>query len=143
MGQDGRWPRVLFAMLLAGPRSYIRASPLLLSRCRNPRYRHVRLGAYLVEKVHELMSSKSIRLDNAAPIWIQRYRPFVFWPNAITPVVFICKAAARPAHVRNFYGFKSSYNVVADAARIRDGRIWPNPNTLINAMAEMLGELPK
>src|SRR5262249_16191461 len=100
--------------------------------------REIRLGADLVEEVHELVRPERVRLDHSAPVGIER-----LWPlraDAFAPVVFVREAAARPANVRRLYRLQCGDDVVADAPRIRNWGIRTDPYALINAMAEVLGE---
>src|SRR4029453_13189336 len=93
----------------------------------------------LVEEVHELVRPECVRLDNAAPVGVER-----LWPqraDALAPVVFVGEAAARPANVRHLDRLQRGDDVIADAASIRNRGIRADPYTLISAVAEMLGEL--
>src|SRR5262249_61229458 len=101
--------------------------------------REIRLGADLVEEVHELVRPERVRLDHAAPVGIER-----LWPmraDAFAPVVFVREAAARPANVRRLYRLQRGDAVVADTPRIRNWGTRPDPYALVNAVAEVLGEL--
>jgi hypothetical protein len=56
-------------------------------------------------------------------------------------MVFVSEATTWPADVWYFQSLKRSHNIVANASRVRDVGIRTNPDTLVNAMAEVFGEL--
>jgi hypothetical protein len=56
-------------------------------------------------------------------------------------MVFVGKAPAGPAHVRHLYSFERGDDIVADPARVRNLRVRADPNSLVNAVAEVFGEL--
>ena len=85
------------------------------------------------------MRAKGVRLDDAAPVGIEGHRSRR--SDAVAPVVFIRKATAGPANVRNLNGFQRSDDIIADATRVRDFGIRTDPYPLINSVSEMLGEL--
>ncbi len=63
--------------------------------------------------------------------------------DALAPVIFVGKAAAGPANVRHLDRFQRRHDVVANAASVWDLGIGPDPNAFVNAVAQMLGELPE
>ena len=63
--------------------------------------------------------------------------------NALAPVIFIGEAATGPTNVRHLDRFQSANNIIANPTRILDLGIWPDPNAFINAVSQMLGELPE
>src|SRR6185503_19190372 len=97
------------------------------------------LAADLIDEIHEFVRAKRVRLDHAAPVWIESHSAVL--ASAVTPVIFICKAASRPANIGNPNGLQRGHNVVANAASVRDLRIRPNPNAVVNPMPKMLGKL--
>src|SRR5262245_39461875 len=99
----------------------------------------IRFAANLVEEVHELVRAECVWLDNSTPIGVEAYCSFT--PDTFPPVVLIGEATTRPANVWYLYRSKRSHDVVTDAASIRDSGIWTNPDSLVNAGTEMLGEL--
>jgi hypothetical protein len=99
----------------------------------------VRVSTDLIDEIHELVRAESVGLDHAAPVGVQRYGSLS--TDAVPPMVFVGKATARPADVGNLDRLKSSHNVIANAACVRDRGIRANPDSVVNPMAEMLGEL--
>ena len=61
--------------------------------------RQVRLGANLVEKVHEFVGAEGVRLDDPAPVRIEAHGSLR--ADAFAPVILIREAAAGPANVRH------------------------------------------
>ena len=99
----------------------------------------VGLGANLVEEVHEFVRSEGIRLDYAAPVGIECYRSLR--TDAFAPVVFVCEAPAGPAHVRHFYRFERSDDIIANPARVRNFGVRADPDSFVNTVAEVLCKL--
>ncbi|EEF21909.1 conserved hypothetical protein, partial [Ricinus communis] len=56
-------------------------------------------------------------------------------------MVFVGEAAAGPAHVRHLDRFQRRHHVVADAARVGDGRIAADPDAAVDAVSKVFGEL--
>ena len=61
--------------------------------------------------------------------------------DAVAPVVGVGEAAARPAEIRNLDRAQRGDDVGADPADVRDGGILADPDPLVHAPPEMLGEL--
>ena len=97
------------------------------------------LRAYLFKEVHEFVGAKSIGLDDAAPVGIERYG--ALGANTLAPVVFVGKAAAGPADVGDMQRLKGGDDIVADAPGIGDGGIGADPDAFVDAVAEMFGKL--
>jgi len=57
-------------------------------------------------------------------------------------MVLVGKAAARPAQHGDLDAPQRRRHVVADAARVGDGRVLADPDALVDAAAEVLGEVP-
>jgi hypothetical protein len=53
----------------------------------------------------------------------------------------ICEAASRPAHVRHVYRFEHCDDIVTDSARGWDFGVDADPNSFVNAVAEVFGKL--
>ena len=79
---------------------------------------------------------------HAAPGRVDHGGPLVARPDAVLPVVFIGKTAARPAQHRHLDFLQRGDHVIADAAGVGDRAVFAHPDAAINAMAEMLGKLP-
>ena len=101
--------------------------------------REVGPAADLVDEVHELVRPERVRLDDAAPVGIDLRR--ARRTDAFAPVVVVGEAAARPPHVRHLQRLECRDDVVADAARVGDGRAGTDPHALVDALAQVLGEL--
>ncbi len=103
--------------------------------------REERLGADLVEEVHELVRPETVRLGHAAPVRIERDGARAGRSDAVAPVVFVGEAAAGPANVGDLERLERGHDVVADAAGIWDGGRGADPDALVHAVAEVFGEL--
>src|SRR5690242_971889 len=101
--------------------------------------RQISLGSDLIKEIHELVSPERVRLDDAAPVGIERLWPLA--PDAFAPVVLVGEAATRPAHIRHLDRLQRGDDIVADAASIRNRGTRPDPYAFVNAVAKMLSEL--
>ncbi|MNV77077.1 hypothetical protein D3C71_1704720 [compost metagenome] len=88
------------------------------------------------------MRPEVVVLHDASPVRIDHPLAILFRPNAVFPVVFVCKTAPRPAQNRNIQILQRGQNVIPHAVRIPDRRILAHPDAFINTAAQMLGELP-
>ena len=52
--------------------------------------------------------------------------------DAFAPVVFVCEAPAGPAHVRHFYRFERSDDIIANPARVRNFGVRADPDSFVN-----------
>src|SRR5690348_2964412 len=77
--------------------------------------REKRIGADLVQKIHVFMGPEGVRLDHAAPVWIEGLSPLS--SDAVAPVVFVGKASARIADVRDLDRSEGVDDIAADASR--------------------------
>ncbi|MBL7260179.1 hypothetical protein JKJ07_38355 [Actinoplanes sp. LDG1-01] len=102
----------------------------------------VGLGAEQVAQRHELVGAEVVVLLDPAPMGVDHDRPPLFGPDAVTPVVFVGEAAARPAQVRDAQGAQGLDDVEPDAALVRDGGVLADVEAAVDAAAQMLGEVP-
>src|ERR1019366_10079003 len=93
------------------------------------------------DEVRQLVRAKGVRFGHAAPVGIDPYDSLVERAETLAPVVLVGEAAAGPTDVRHLERLQRADNVVADAARIRDCGIRTDPDPLVNAVAEVFGEL--
>src|SRR6185436_12234399 len=101
----------------------------------------VGLGADLLAEVEELVRAEMIVLHHAAPVRVDHRRPRLPRADAVAPMVLVGKTAAGPADLRRLDLFQRSDDVVADAAGVRNRRVFAHPDALVDAMAEMLREM--
>ena len=87
------------------------------------------------------MSAEAVRLFDRAPMRIHFHRPLVTRPDAFAPVIFVGEAGAGPAHHWHFQLPQRRDHVVAIAARVGNRRVLADPDSFVDAMAEVLGEL--
>src|SRR5689334_17068681 len=87
------------------------------------------------------MGSELIGLDDIAPVDIDAARTPVARADAILPVVVVGKAAAGPADRRGTHGLQRGHHVVTEAAGMRDGRVLPDPASLLDTAAQMLHKM--
>ncbi len=87
------------------------------------------------------MGAKMVILHGAAPVCIDH--PFAAFArtDAVLPVVFIRKAAARPAEHRNLDFLKRFHNIVADTLCIGNRRIFAHPDAFIDTASQMFSEM--
>jgi len=92
-------------------------------------------------EVHEFVGTERVVFGNAAPVGVHHFRAIGSFTDTVTPVVFICKAATRPAEVRDVDLFECINDIEADAVFFRYVQGGVYPETTVNAVAEVLGEV--
>src|SRR5581483_7759240 len=80
-------------------------------------------------------------LDHTAPVGVES--DGALRPDSVSPVIFVCEAATGPANIRHLQRLQRRNYVVADPARIGNGRVRTYPYALIDSMTQMFGELAK
>src|SRR5436190_22745446 len=88
------------------------------------------------------MRTELVALLDPAPAVIDRHRPLVARANAGAPVIGVGVAAAGPANDRHVKPLQRLDNIAAVAADVRDGRILTDPDAGLDALPQLLGELP-
>jgi len=102
---------------------------------------HVGVGAQLLGQVEELVGAHRVRFFHAAPVGVDLDRAFFARADAVAPVVFVGKAAARPAYQRHVHFLERADDVVAPATGIRDLRFRADVHAFVDAGAQVFGEL--
>nr|GEU28270.1 hypothetical protein [Tanacetum cinerariifolium] len=102
---------------------------------------HVGVRAQLLGQVEELVGAHGVRFLHAAPVGVDLDRTLLARADAVAPVVFVGKAAARPAHQRHVHVLQRAQHVVAPSPRVRDLRLGTDPHAFVDAGAQVLGEL--
>jgi hypothetical protein len=82
-----------------------------------------------------------IVFDHATPMSVDHAFALIARANAISPVIFIGKTAARPAQYWDTNFSQRIQHIVANAMRVGDGRILAHPESLVNASPQMLGKM--
>ena len=100
--------------------------------------RDIGLASDQLAKLHEFMRAECIILGNAAPVRIDHFPAHCRLTDTVLPMIFICKAAARPPQNRHSDLTKSLNDILPDTADIRDRRIGADIDALIDAASEML-----
>ena len=99
------------------------------------------LAANLAAKFHELVRAEAIVLHHASPVGVDHALAVFLRADALLPVIFVGKASARPAQHRQTDAFERLHNVRAHAVDIRDGAVLAHKETVVDAAAEMFGEI--
>src|SRR5262249_18312865 len=81
-------------------------------------------------------------LSAAPPVCVNHRRAFFSGPDTVRPVILVGEAASRPAQDWNLASLKRRHDVVSNAPRIRNRALLADPESIIDAVAEMLGEVP-
>src|SRR5687767_2921651 len=87
------------------------------------------------------MGAEAVIFCNATPMRVHHLRALVAGANAIPPVVLICKAAARPAKIGDTDLFQGCYHIQADTVLFRHIQFLVYPETIIDAMPQVLGKV--
>ena len=102
----------------------------------------VGIGADLLAEVEELVRPEAVVLHHAAPVDVDAPGPLLRGADPVLPVVLIGEAAARPAQVRDLDLAEGLDDVLANAARVRDPGSGADPQPVVDAAAQMFGEVP-
>jgi hypothetical protein len=102
---------------------------------------NVGFAAELVAQVEELVGAEAVGLDHAAPVGVDHGGALFGRADSIAPVVFVGEAAARPAQDGDADRSQGRDDVAADPAHVGDGRIRPDPEPVVDAAPEVLGEV--
>ena len=78
---------------------------------------------------------------SGTPVGVECGRPGVARADAVAPVIFIGKTAARPTHNGYVQVLQRRDDVVAKSARIGNGRVFADPDAFLDAASQMLREL--
>jgi len=113
----------------------------LLHRAAAEVARYVSVTAYLTAQLKEFVGAEAVVLHNSAPVGVYHFFALGGVADAVAPVIFIRKAAARPAKHGKPHLPKGVHNVAAHTVDIRHGRILADKKPLVNASAEMLREV--
>ena len=87
------------------------------------------------------MRAEMIRLHDAAPMAVVHFRAFLARADAVFPVILVGKTTARPAEHGDVEVFQRGHDIVADAAGVGNRRVGPDPDALVDAASEVLGEV--
>ena len=86
------------------------------------------------------MRAKGVRV-HAAPTRVRTSRSLVAWANAIEPVILVGETAAGPTQDGDTQFLQRREHIVTDAARIRDGRAFSDPDSFVNQTPKVFGKL--
>ena len=101
----------------------------------------VGFAADLAAQFHELVRAEGIILHHAAPVRVHHALAGFFRADAVLPVVFIRKAAARPAQHRHADFLQRLHNVRAHAIDVGDVGVFAHIDAAVNAASEVLREM--
>ena len=87
------------------------------------------------------MGAKGIVFKRTAPVVVDDLAATLLRAYALHPVVLVCKAASGPAEHGDAEGLQGLQDVRAIAVHIGDGGVRSHPDTLVDASAQVLGEL--
>jgi len=88
------------------------------------------------------MDAEAVVLHHVTPVEVDRARALLLWADAVAPVVGVGVAAARPAQIGDIDRPQGLHHVVADAARVGDGRLLAHPDPIVNAATQVFGKVP-
>ena len=101
----------------------------------------VGLDAEQLAQIEKLVGAEVVVFDDATPVGVEHGGALGAVADAIHPVVLVGEAAARPAQLRHAEILEGGEHVVAVAFGVGDGRVGADPDALVDAVAEVLGEL--
>jgi hypothetical protein len=110
--------------------------------------RQIRLGSHQAAEMHELLDAELVGLGRihagrhaALPIVIGA-RPSRRFADAVAPMISVGKAAARPAKIGRPNPLHVVDELFADAVHVRDRRVTPHPDAIVDDAAKVLDEVP-
>ena len=87
------------------------------------------------------MRTEAVVFDRAAPVVVHHLRTVFFRADAVHPMIFVGKATARPAQVRDLQVFQGLEHIVPIPLRIGYIGFGTDPEPAIDAGSEVFGEL--
>ena len=87
------------------------------------------------------MRAEGVILHNTAPVRVDHLFACLLGADAVFPVVFIRKTAARPAQHRQLNSFQRFHNIGSHAVYVWNVAVFANINAVINAASEVLGKI--
>ena len=99
------------------------------------------LTSNLSAELHEFVGTKAVIFYNTAPMGVNHLFTFFFWTDSIFPVIFICKASARPAQNRNLQFLQSLHDVLTHSVNVGNIAVFSHVNSFINTSSEMFGKM--
>ena len=101
----------------------------------------VGFAADLAAQFHELVRAEAVVLHYAAPVRVHHALAGFLRADAVLPVVFIRKAAARPAQHRHADFLQRLHHVRAHAIDVGDVGVFAHIDAAVNAASEVLREM--
>ena len=99
------------------------------------------LAAKPLAQVKKLVRAKVVRFRRVAPPKIDAFGPLVARADAVAPMVVVGEATARPTEIWDFDFLECRDHVGAHAVNILQLRILAYPQAIVNAAAQVLGEV--
>jgi len=87
------------------------------------------------------MRAEVIVLGHLAPMRVDHRGPVFARADAVFPMVFVGETPARPAQDGDFAFLQRGHDVVANAASVRNRAVFLHPIALVNAAAQVFGEM--
>ena len=101
----------------------------------------VGLAAQLAAELKILVRPEAVVLHDAAPVGVDHLLAVLLRTDAVLPVILVGEAAARPAQHRNLELLQRLNDVRPHAVHVRDVGVLPDIESLIDASAQVLGEM--
>ena len=92
-------------------------------------------------EVEEFVRAEAVVFDGAAPVVVHHLRAVLFRADAVHPVVFVGKAAARPAEDGDFQLLQGIEHVGAITVGIGNVGAFAYPEPAVDAGAQVFGKL--
>ena len=87
------------------------------------------------------MRTEAVILNYAAPMGVDHFLSAFLRTDTVSPVIFVCETAARPAQHGNLHFFKRLYNVVSHTVCVGNVGIFSHINTFINTSSQMFRKM--
>src|SRR5512146_1421428 len=101
----------------------------------------VRFSADQTAEANKFLGTYPIGFDHLPPVNVDPAGALVVRAYTILPMIIVGKATARPTNDGWFHPAQGLDDISAKTSHVGDGRILADPDAVINAAAEVLGEM--
>ena len=98
-------------------------------------------AAKLLTQFKKFMGSETVVLYHSAPVSINHLFPCFFRSYTVFPVIFIRKAAARPAQNRHFHFLQGLHHITSHAIDILNRGVFSHINPFVDTSSQMFRKM--
>ena len=98
----------------------------------------IRLGPEQFAEIQKFVGAKGVVFDRPSPVAVDHLRAILARADAVTPMIFVGKAASGPTQHGHLQRLQRFQNIGTIAILIRDVRLRPDPYAVVDTSAEVL-----